>query len=473
MLYGGSFGKIEDVLGTSNQEEDNQHVEWLVENGKNEEAIMTLEVMETNGRDAMEAEEERSRGKEIDFNPKPHPAKGVRCWDQRLTVSGVQQSGDAATIMAVHSRFAVIGTQKGRVLITDHQGSALHTYDDAHSGAVTDASFDPSGTIVSTCSRDGTVVVFSLFGQPSITHTFSQPLRAVSLDPICRENYRFVTGGKDKTLHIVEPQTGISKLFSSKRDKEKIVKTDGVIHSVKWRGELIAWGTENGIHLYDSLKHKPLQIPDLELPRKEAEFRCSICWEQDDTLLIGWGGVLVTLCVILKPTAEQRSGRFDVELLQRFSMPDGLICSVAPFREKIIALTIPCKHSCGDVTPPAMQSRVQPELRVLSREVRDLKEEMVYRLQLTGVENLFAMHFRLYVEEYSDDVELAYFILTPIEIVAISPRDAVGHILFLAGSGRSKEAIHSIKVLEASSRQAIQKEEADMRKAKLTPILAS
>ena len=483
MLYGGSFN-------SSTPQNDEEQLGWLVERDRPEEAEYALLNMEDVGREVI-VEDEKSGWlrimkygcdkaeslKRMDSHSRFGRTDESRCWDLSMSISGLHHAGDSATAIAVHSRFLVVGTQKGMVLVTDHTGNTLHSFDNVHSASVTDASFNETGEVIATSSRDGTVAIcFVYCDTQSQQHNIGSPLRCVTLDPASTpKQWKLVSGGKSGELHLLTSPSGVQRLF--KKSKSKICmkvnqqpsfEGGGVIHTAKWRDTLVAVGSDIGFHIYDSEAETEVAVPSLDLPPKEADFRCSICWEFNDSLLLAWGPLVVVLCILELPTIDQeackrqkRSSKY-AQIVHRSIIPgESIICGIAPFARKLVVLTVPQVGRDGDRTPPT-KCRPQPELIVLRRELREIKQEMVYRMVLTGVENLFAMHYRLCVEDGDQD-DRAYFVMTPLEVVAISPRDAEGHIQFLAITKRRPEAAHCLSVLETSARDAILTAEKDLR----------
>ena len=552
MLYVGSFCKEE--------QDGDEQVSWLVSHGREKEAAWKMGEAEEAARFALERQERDGWGELVGVMGGVARLNSLRltdsqqdaraqCWDERLSISGLHSVGDAATAISVHSRFLVVGTQRGRVLISDLSGNTLRTYDDAHTAAVTDVSCSVSGDPIATCSRDGTVAVLSIYhAKLKILYTYPHPLRTISVFPDKTVNadahlsaasgpasyrvrsgkYRFVTGGKAETLHLMEPVTGLSGVvargaFSFRRKhpggKEKaaaaaaaaaatsgdagagtdvadggelhretpIASGGGAVHVARWEGDLIAYCTDDAVAVYDVSARCGVPMPDVHLPRRgDHDFRSTVCWETQEVLLVGWGSTLLTFCIMPCPTREERgrATRYEIQPLSRFEFGDSLVCGIAPFNTKVVVLTIGGGGTSnagnnGENTPPS-RARLQPELRVVGRDAKgDAAEEVAYRMQLQGVETMFAMHYHLAHEEYvrrdagTRVGDLAYMVMTPNEVVSVQPRDAAGHLLFLAGTGRLSEARHHLGRQEWAGRLVVEENERELRTLHVNTLRAT
>ena len=418
----------------------------------------------------------------------------VRCWDERIEIGGLQNVGDAATAIAIHAKFYAVGTQRGRVLVTDFRGNHLHAFDKVHSAAVTDVAVSSEGDPIATCSRDGTVAVLSIYMKNARrVHTFPHPLRTITLCPrsgVQAEkgvlDYRFATGGKSGSLHLVTPLRGLSRLLKTTEKSFKqtsILVKSGAVHAVKWRADLIAYCADDGLYVYDHSAKCQVPVPDLGLAKRaESEWRCSVSWETHEVLLVSWGSEVLCLCVMPCPTGEMKGKetRYEVAMLSRYSVADNaIICGVAPFGAKLVILTIgsPAQQrdtatsadSSDTPSPSAARSRPQPELRVMDRDSHGkMMQEQVYALKMAGVENLYAMHYHLAHEDswaQESARDSAFIVLTPVEVMSVQPRDTDAQMALLAVTGRLPEAVFCLSMQEYTARSAIEQADKDHRTA--------
>ena len=64
---------------------------------------------------------------------------------------------------------------------------------------------------------------------------------------------------------------------------------EGPIYAIKWRKSLIAWANDKGVKIFDTETNQ--RITYINRPAKSPRpdlYRCCLCWEADDILLIGW-----------------------------------------------------------------------------------------------------------------------------------------------------------------------------------------
>ena len=113
---------------------------------------------------------------------------------------------------------------------------------------------------------------------------------------------------------------------------------EGPIYCISWQRELIAWANDRGVKIYDISDHKPIAhinrsnrgSPDPE------RYQCCLCWENRETLLIGWGD-WVKIGRIRSVRTPQGHTMKEVHVTHVF-ITDFYICGIAPFKEDLILL---------------------------------------------------------------------------------------------------------------------------------------
>uniref|UniRef100_A0A6P4EQW0 Vacuolar protein sorting-associated protein 41 homolog isoform X2 n=1 Tax=Drosophila rhopaloa TaxID=1041015 RepID=A0A6P4EQW0_DRORH len=103
---------------------------------------------------------------------------------------------DVVTSTAVHFKFLILGTFRGRVHLLDHQGNSVNSnlsnserY--THQVAVNQIDVDPKGEYVATCSDDGKVNITGLFScENNQNLSFGKFIKAVAVDPELRSRTR-------------------------------------------------------------------------------------------------------------------------------------------------------------------------------------------------------------------------------------------------------------------------------------------
>ena len=101
---------------------------------------------------------------------------------------------------------------------------------------------------------------------------------------------------------------------------------------------MIAWANDRGIKVYDKTDNKPIGFinrstkgsPDPE------RYKCCLCWENGDTLLVGWDDWVKIGKV---RTVRSPQGHFikEVHVISVFNT-DFYICGIAPFKEHLVLL---------------------------------------------------------------------------------------------------------------------------------------
>jgi hypothetical protein len=151
-----------------------------------------------------------------------------------------------------------MGTHAGIIHILDLTGKRIQSYK-PHMASVVDISLDATTDFVATASIDGgrspslfpisiltrcdwlgQVVVKSLSTQEKYSFDMKRPMRTVAMEPnFARRGSRaFVSGGLSGTLILRE------KGWLGHKETT-IRQGDGPIWQVRWRGQLIAWATDN------------------------------------------------------------------------------------------------------------------------------------------------------------------------------------------------------------------------------------
>ncbi len=97
-------------------------------------------------------------------------------------------------------------------------------------------------------------------------------------------------------------------------------------------------GNDRGVKIFDISDHKPIAhinrsnrgSPDLE------RYKCCLCWENRETLLIGWGDWVKIGRIRTVRTAQEHMMK-EVHVTNVF-VTDFYICGIATFKEHLILL---------------------------------------------------------------------------------------------------------------------------------------
>eukprot|EP01059_Diplonema_ambulator_P035025 TRINITY_DN8133_c0_g1_i1.p1 TRINITY_DN8133_c0_g1~~TRINITY_DN8133_c0_g1_i1.p1 ORF type:complete len:972 (+),score=440.52 TRINITY_DN8133_c0_g1_i1:887-3802(+) len=356
---------------------------------------------------------------------------------ERLKIDGLV-AHDAVSVMAVGKRFLVVGTQMGWLHVVDFIGTPIHQYQH-HSAPITDISIDDNCDYVGACSTDGMVSVGSLFGETSFNQMFDRPVKAIAIDPNYQSNNRFITGGLEKKLILIDKSTFL------RRWQQTVLYTEqGAIRAIKWHKNFVAWADDKGVKVYDITAKQKITRVDMEKSSHLAElYRCNLVWEQDNTLLIAWANRLI-VCIIKQrpaflkvgdPSLPDRCG----EVTHKFIMENYFVSGIAPFGKRLLMLTYPddtLKREKGVAAP-------RPELRIIDRTNR-MNEIEKNSMSLAGYENLLAKDYQLAFDE-NDENEKVFYVLSPHEIVVCKPCDANDKVNWLISRKRFEDAIRCVK----------------------------
>eukprot|EP00906_Rhabdomonas_costata_P039358 RCo055657 len=260
---------------------------------------------------------------------------------QRLLMDPLED--DTATCMTVSHKFLVLGTRRGRVLILDNVYGHQTFEFPLHRDIVNCVDMDLACEHVAACSKDGRVTITALYESDpeSVTvHTFQKPICGVALDPDygSKKDCRVVAGGQSGALQMM------SRGLFGNTAREVISCESGTIHAVKWRGRFLVWASNTAIQIYDVSEKR--SVGRINLPEdfvRPEQYRCTLCFENDYTLIIGWGN-WVWVCELKDRPAFQllvdpKLSRRFAEITHKFKLRGRhFVCGVAPFRGNLLVL---------------------------------------------------------------------------------------------------------------------------------------
>lgn len=340
---------------------------------------------------------------------------------------------DAASCIAVHPKFLALGMHSGVIHILDHQGNNIRNKElQLHSKTVHQISIDEQGDHLASCSSDGKVVVHGLYSHDhNQLLTFDRPVGAVAIDPNFSRSgsgRRFITGNDRVVLY--------EKTFLSRYKSTILHQGEGCIRNISWKGRFAAWATDLTIIVYDMLildtisrirkDHDPLLKPELH--------RCSLSWQEEGTLLLGWADS-VKVCHIKdrKLLQQKQQGNLPdnyVEIVSMFKT-DFYVCGLAPFcAGSIVALTV--LKSTEEATEGS-----RPQFRVIEPQMEDYVEQSSDILSVRGFRAYRASDYCL----ESLPEEGLFFAVSPKDVIVAKPRDDDDHVAWLLDHDHFEEAL--------------------------------
>ncbi|KAF8759668.1 Vacuolar assembling protein VPS41 [Rhizoctonia solani] len=172
---------------------------------------------------------------------------------------------DSACAIAISESAILLGTHSGIVHVLDLNGVRQRSYR-PHTATITDMSVDTTGDFVATASIDAT-------------------MRTIALEPGFgnRGSRAFVCGGLAGTLVLHE------KGWLGHKETTLHSGGEGPVWASAWRTTLIAWACDTGVRLYDTSSSTRVAYLDRPANSPRADlFRCTLRWQDDVTLLVGW-----------------------------------------------------------------------------------------------------------------------------------------------------------------------------------------
>ncbi|KAK2146463.1 hypothetical protein LSH36_606g03004 [Paralvinella palmiformis] len=340
---------------------------------------------------------------------------------------------DAASCMAVHPKFLALGTHWGMIHILDHIGHNIRSKElPAHTTTVNQISIDDNGDYIASCSDDGRVVINGLYDvENNQTINFDRPIRAVALDPTFSKSgsgKQFVTGEDKLVLN--------EKGFLSRYKMYTLHQGEGPIRNIQWKSSFIAWSNDQGVKIYDMNSKKRITFIAKDTPRWLAPemYRCSLCWKDDKTLLIGWGDK-IKVCLIREREQIELRDLPDkyVEIIYMFTV-EFMICGIAPHGDQLVILTYDeaaCEQERGQMVA------ARPQLRIIEPHMHYYDEVTNDALSIRGFQRYKCNDYHLECLKE----ENTFFIVSPKDIVIARPRDKDDHVMWLLEHDKYEEAM--------------------------------
>ncbi|KAJ2813134.1 Vacuolar protein sorting-associated protein 41 [Coemansia furcata] len=394
-------------------------------------SLDTPDVEET-GAPATESELEYDSEEEDSEEEEDEPALRYK----RLggSVAGLLEKDTASTLRAC-SRFLVLGTHWGNVVVIDIEGNLIKQWR-AHSATVNSVSVDLDNEYVASAGDDGRVVVHGLYSDDITIVDYSRPVKAVAIDPQFARRRRFVCGGTAGQVIMYEKKwygKGDTILFTSA----------GPILSIQWVDSLVAWACDEGVQVYDVARAMRItQVARPEGSPRADLFTCRLQWRDSRTLDVGWADFVQV--VVLREGAPDALGPLLYAEISVLFRTDFVVCGLAMHRSQFLVLTYG-DHNTLDQGRAESQGRDRnaqpPELRVINRNIEEMSSDA---LPLDGYSLLQPNDYMLAYAPGAGDAD-AWFILSPKQLVAVRPRGLADHVQWLTERGNYRQALADIE----------------------------
>lgn len=319
---------------------------------------------------------------------------------------------------------------------------------------VATASIDGRLTYISILDKpihihQGQVVIHSLSTPESYVFNLKRPMRTVSLEPSfgSRGTRAFICGGLAGTLVLHE------KGWLGHKETTLHSGGEGPVWASAWRTTLIAWACDTGVRIYDTSSSTRVAYLDRPANSPRADlFRCTLRWQDDVTLLIGWADYIKVARVRRRGEgATTNSSAVTIEVLAVLQV-DCMIAGLTPHSDAgsflVLAYITPDTFDDIDDAPPATReaqrrkAAYRPELRLISRAGEEHASDA---LSIAGY-HLYGCNDYSLVEGLGPQGTF-WVVLSPQALIIARPRDVRDHIEWLVERKRYEEALEVLEGL--------------------------
>ncbi|XP_051858563.1 vacuolar protein sorting-associated protein 41 homolog isoform X2 [Drosophila albomicans] len=355
---------------------------------------------------------------------------------QRISNDDLRQilKTDVITCSAVHSKFLIVGTNRGYVYMLNHEGKSVESNlssgkSHTHSMAVNHIDVDPRGEYVATCSDDGRVNITKLFNWKNNRSFISGKfIKAIALAPEDKSSKRSFVVGNDK-LTLYEPS-----LLHRLRPRE-LCAVEGSVLSISWQGNFVAWASHLGVRVYDLREKCSLGLMKWEVPAqaRQENFRCHLRWSNPTTLLIGWVDTISIREIRKRNAIEASSSNLPGYVVNTVStfQTSFYICGLAPLAaNQLVVLGYRKERS-------ANYKALRPVLCVIEYKKNTYEEVCQDILPVRGFEEYTVNDYSL----SSIIEENRYFIIAPKDIVVASLIETDDRVEWLIKHNKFEEAM--------------------------------
>ncbi|KAI5452845.1 Vacuolar protein sorting-associated protein 41 [Naganishia albida] len=359
---------------------------------------------------------------------------------------------DTASALAASSRFLVLGTHNGMVHVLTYDGTRVKSFR-PHGASVVDIKICEEDEFVATASVEGRVMINGITSPEKYAADLKRPVKAIAMEPgfARRASRAFVCGGTGGQL-VMHEKGWLGH-------KEHVLASgEGPVYAIQWRGSLIAWANDLGVKVYDTVSQQRITFIDRPAGSPRADlFKCSLFWQDDQTLLIGWADHIKVARISQVPIRNgmsvataglTTSSQYVVEVTAIFQV-DCMISGICPYEKQdgylILAYVSPDQYDNEATDDPAEQRRKaanRPELRIISKQGEEMSLDA---LSLTNY-HLYGCNDYVLVPSRRPSEEL-YLVVSPKDVVCARPRDESDHVAWLVDRKRFAEALERAEAL--------------------------
>ncbi|XP_067939569.1 vacuolar protein sorting-associated protein 41 homolog [Watersipora subatra] len=342
-----------------------------------------------------------------------------------------------ASCLAVHPKFLAIGSHEGTIHIFDHEGNCVtDKLFTSHTATVNQICVDAEGEYIASCADDGKTVINGLYShEHEQVIEFDRPVKAVAINPqYSRHAKQFVTG--DDKLIISTKTMG---LFGKSLKRTCLHQGEGLINCIKWSSTFIAWANTLGVKVYDTTSQQRITSIKFSFPPEAKQrpdlYKCSMCWRDESTLLIGYGNEVRVCEIKTRYTPDARDLPSKYAQITAMFKTDYFIAGIGPASDGNLVLL---SYSESEV-------KVEGKRIVNPRpHVRLVQPCMDYCVEKSNdaldVRNYEMYGCNLYALEWVPG-ENCFFVVSPKDVIAAKPRTEEDHINWLVERNKFEEAM--------------------------------
>ncbi|KAF8561968.1 hypothetical protein P879_11074, partial [Paragonimus westermani] len=291
------------------------------------------------------------------------------------------------------------------------------------------------------------------------------PVKSIAIAPDYSQS-QVVVFGQSKLLLL-------SKGVFSRNKQGELAKAQGLVRTIKWRGDFIIWADDARVCVYDARDQQHIAYVQFNEEMSSLYTRsvpCHLSWCTDTCFLIGRGGSL-RVCQILErySTTERRSSSKNsisrsssihiptgasadslvgvasryVELFYRIDLADSLVCGVSRHQTQLLALVVP------NISTLVHSIEIPLELQVIDVDVGLSTAEAMHGYQIHPEQHTFTTRrgTRGYCDIYLETVlgENTHYIVTSKEVVCAEELTVDDRIDWLIGQGHFLQALQFAK----------------------------
>lgn len=254
---------------------------------------------------------------------------------------------------------------------------------------------------------------------------------------------------------------------------------EGPVWIVRWQGRLVAWANERGVRIYDTANKQRITFiaPPSDKPRADL-FRCSLLWQDDNTVLVAWADHIKIAKVKERTkkssaiTAPTASPQLFVEITTILQL-DCMISGIAPRGLDFLVLAYITEdhydengdNSVEDRTAQRRREGLRPEMRLISHDGEELSSDVLGMqsfarfqcndyLLVPSADATAAAAAQLSKNTSSkrrqtseDDKHSYFYVVSPKDIVIARPRDQKDHVEWLLQHKYYEEALICVEAM--------------------------